>query len=543
MYDTGDTGDTGEEKFAAYLAKALIAKKGYRPGTVPEAHELSAHCDAVLTRADGLTVSIVAIVDREADPTRRFGLAGVAVEEIGRACLRYSGTAGGRKLPVSITVIETGAASVPPEDKDRLKSLKSRSLFSKVHISAFALGVSKQELWTNTPVRGRAMRSFLRRLLTGPRLSNAQLMPKPPAAMPEHRPLVLTYGLLAVLAAVFACEYAFRVSPSNGLLDPGIRTLIALGALDKSLVVEDGQWWRLFSAPLLHGGPLHIALNGVALFFAGAVLENVTGRAWFAAIFAVSAIAGAAMSLLINPGSLISVGASGAIMGLFAAAFAAGYRYPAESRMRGFLVSGSLRVLIPSMIPLFGGLTGGPIDYAAHLGGAVGGVVTGALLVLIWRREELLPPYRKLAWAVAAAGLCGVLYSGVQVANGYEGFDLAASLVPEQQIPKDLGAAEAKSAELVEAYPRDPRSHMYRAMTLMDAGDSAGAERERKAALAAGKMLQTFFKPELEAFIRANLAAAMKKNGKISEAQETAKPVCAAKGELSNALAKEGLCF
>src|SRR5208283_6230464 len=97
---------------------------------------------------------------------------------------------------------------------------------------------------------------------------------------------------------------------------------------DKSLVLEDGQWWRLFSAPLLHGGLLHIAFNGIALYFAGAVLENVIGRAWFAGVFAVSAVTGSAMSLLINPDSLISVGASGAIMGLFAAAFVVAYRYP-----------------------------------------------------------------------------------------------------------------------------------------------------------------------------------------------------------------------
>ena len=130
----------------------------------------------------------------------------------------------------------------------------------------------------------------------------------------------------------------------SGLLDPGIRTLAALGALDKALVVEDGQWWRLFSAPLLHGGLIHIAFNGIALFFAGVVLENVIGRAWFAGVFAVSAVTGSAMSLLINPETLISVGASGAIMGLFAAAFAVAYRYPVASPMRTYLISGSLRV-------------------------------------------------------------------------------------------------------------------------------------------------------------------------------------------------------
>ena len=58
------SGGTAEQSFASYLAKALIARKGYRPGTVPEAQELLAHCDAVLTLSYGLTLSIVAIVDR-----------------------------------------------------------------------------------------------------------------------------------------------------------------------------------------------------------------------------------------------------------------------------------------------------------------------------------------------------------------------------------------------------------------------------------------------------------------------------------------------
>jgi rhomboid protease GluP len=80
-----------QESFAVYLAKALIAKKGYRPGTVPEAHELFAHCDAVLTRADGLTLSIVAIAGREREPSQQFKLSKEALEKIGTDCLRYTG--------------------------------------------------------------------------------------------------------------------------------------------------------------------------------------------------------------------------------------------------------------------------------------------------------------------------------------------------------------------------------------------------------------------------------------------------------------------
>lgn len=539
-----NSGDNTEESFAVYLAKALIARKGYLLGAVPEARELFAHCDVVLARGDGLTLSIICILDREPDPARQFSLSKEVLEKLGVECLRHTGRVGGRKLPVQISIVEIAAGPVTQEDKKRLEALKSASLFSKVQIVAFALSTSTKEVWTNAPFRGRGIRPFLRRALTEPRLTDAELMPQPPAAMPEHSPLTLTYGILAGLAAIFACEYAFRVSPPSGLLDPSINTLVALGALGRSLVVEDGQWWRLFSAPLLHGGLLHIAMNGIALFFAGVVLENVIGRAWFAAVFAVSAVTGSAMSLLINPGSLLSVGASGAIMGLFAAAFAVGYRYPAHSAMRSFLLSGSLRVLIPSMIPLFGGLTGGRIDYAAHLGGALGGVGIGAMLVVLWQREDALPPYRKVALALAAAGLCCAVYSGVQIGKGYDagGFDLASNLIPAQQVPKNLAAAKAKSAELVKEYPKDPRSHMYRALSFLDVGDSQAAEREWKAALDEQKMLRSFFRPELEEFLRANFAAAMKENGKEAEARETAKPLCLTKGEIHDELVKEGLC-
>ncbi len=533
---------TRSESFAAYLAKALIAKKGYRAGTVPEAQELFGHCDTVLTRADGMSLSIVAIVDREAGPSRRFSLSKEELDRIGTACLRYSGRAGFRRLPVSIMIVEAGAEPLPADETARLASLKARTPFSKVLISAFAPDTSTQEVWTNSPLRGRMMRSFMRSLMEKPRLSDFDLAPKPHAVIAGRRPLILTYSILGMLAVIFASEYFFRVSPPSGLLDPSIKTLIALGALDKSLVTEGGQWWRLFSAPLLHGGLVHIALNGVALFFAGAVLENVIGRAWFAAIFALSAVTGAALSLFINPPALISVGASGAIMGLFAAAFAVSYRYPTASPMRTFLQSGSLRVLIPSMLPLFDGLFGQKVDYAAHLGGAIGGVAAGGFLIAVWAHDARLPPFRLLAWSLAAAFLCGALYSGVQIEKGYAQYDLDAYLIPAEKLPKDAAAWKSQSAQLVQSYPRDPRSHVYRALALMDAGDAAGAEREWRAALEEDKMLRFLFKPQLEEFIRANLASTLKQSGKEAEARAVARPVCSNPGEIRDEIAKEGLC-
>jgi rhomboid protease GluP len=530
------------ESFATYLAKAYIAKKGFSSGTVPEARLLFEACDIVLTRLDGLSLEIIGIVDRETDPSKKFELTKDALDKAGRACLRYTGKAGFRKLPVVIRIMEAGSTPIGREIEERLEPLKSRSPFSKVLISACALDVSNGKVWANSPFRGFLTKRFVQRLVTGPRLPEHELVPEAHPAMGDKRPLVLTYTLLAILAAIFLGEEIFRIGQEAGALDPSVRTLIALGALDKSLVVGGGEWWRLFSAPLLHGGVLHLVFNGIALFFAGIVLENVAGRAWFAAIFAVSATTGALVSLALNPTALISVGASGAIMGLFGAAFALSFRYPRASGMRRFMRSGSLRVLIPSLIPLTQGIFGMKIDFAAHLGGALGGFAVGVLLWRIWPRDDVLPPYRRLASTIVALAVCATAYAASAMANGYQMYSLASFLIPDGHVPEETSVAKANSQSLLATYPRDPRSHIYRAWALADAGDDAGAESEWKAALNDDKMLRTFFEPGLETFIRAELALTLRQNGKESEAREVARPVCAEPSPSRKALIEAKLC-
>jgi rhomboid protease GluP len=363
----------------------------------------------------------------------------------------------------------------------------------------------------------------------------------PSLAMPPRRSLALTYALIAALALVFAAEIAFPVDPASGFLEPSIRTLSAFGALDGRTVLEGGEWQRLFSAPLLHGSAAHLALNGLALFFAGFILESIVGRAWFAAIFAASGVTGALMSVAINPASVVSVGASGAIMGLFAAALALSFRYPKGSPMRRHLQSGSLRVLIPSMLPLASGVFGEAIDFAAHAGGAIGGAALGGFLAAAWRKDAALPPYRKAAALLGALFLCGVAVASFKIATDHEAYTLAPYLIPPDRLSNGPADWREKSAELAEAYPRDPRSHMYRAMALGDAGDKDGAEREWRAALSEEPMLRIFFKPGLERLIRANLASALNDNGKIAEAREAARPVCASENEFRIEL-PAGLC-
>jgi membrane associated rhomboid family serine protease len=137
--------------------------------------------------------------------------------------------------------------------------------------------------------------------------------------MPTRRAPWLTLAILGLLAAVFAAELVFAIEPTHGLLEPGVRTLLAFGGLQYTATVGSDEWYRMFLAPLMHTGLVHLLINGIALFVAGRILEPAIGARWFAALFVVSALAGSTVSLMINERTTVSVGASGAIMGLFAA--------------------------------------------------------------------------------------------------------------------------------------------------------------------------------------------------------------------------------
>jgi TPR repeat protein/membrane associated rhomboid family serine protease len=149
------------------------------------------------------------------------------------------------------------------------------------------------------------------------------------------------------------------------------------------MVFEHHQWWRLVAGPLMHGDLVHLVLNGVVLLFAGTIVELRLGRVRWLVVYGVSALTGALGSSLINDPAVVSIGASGAIMGLLAAMFVLAFREPDPS-VRSALMINSLRMLVPSLLPLASG--GHVTDLAAHAGGTVGGVLTTLLLVLEDRR-------------------------------------------------------------------------------------------------------------------------------------------------------------
>lgn len=125
-------------------------------------------------------------------------------------------------------------------------------------------------------------------------------LPVQSTAAPVSTFPVVTSIILIAIGVIFAAEVVLGVEPWSGAFQPGVTTLMAFGGLQYPLVVDQGQWYRLLSAPLLHLDISHVLINGVVLWYSGRVLESMIGRSWFAAVFIVGGIAGSLMSLAVN---------------------------------------------------------------------------------------------------------------------------------------------------------------------------------------------------------------------------------------------------
>ena len=140
-------------------------------------------------------------------------------------------------------------------------------------------------------------------------------------------------------------------------------------------LVDSGEYWRLFSVALVHGGLTHLFFNMFSLLVLGNPVEAALGKARFLTIFLVSLLTGSLTSIYLNDSPQISVGASGAIFGLFGAFIA----------MRKLISEGVRDIyLIIGLNFVFGFILGG-VDWRAHLGGLVGGYLTTAVLLRITR--------------------------------------------------------------------------------------------------------------------------------------------------------------
>jgi membrane associated rhomboid family serine protease len=155
--------------------------------------------------------------------------------------------------------------------------------------------------------------------------------------------------------------------------------LFSLFLLDKNAVAA-GEYWRLVTVTLLHGGLLHLAFNMYALWIVGPLVERIFGPIQFVAIYVLCAIGGSIASFILFPDP--AVGASGAVFGLFGALFVAMWRHHPLLDRQSRAVASQIGFLIVFNLGLnvFMVTSGtAAIDIAAHLGG----LATGAWLAFI----------------------------------------------------------------------------------------------------------------------------------------------------------------
>ena len=152
------------------------------------------------------------------------------------------------------------------------------------------------------------------------------------------------------------------------LLIPGLEEQLYL---NRFLVLNNGEYWRLFTVALTHGGLAHLFFNMYALLILGNSLESAIGRNKFLAIFLISQLGASFASILFSSINVISVGASGAIFGLFGAMVVVSKRFGLEVKQIYVIVG--INFAIGFIFP--------GIDWHAHLGGLITGFITATVLL------------------------------------------------------------------------------------------------------------------------------------------------------------------
>ncbi|WP_066268794.1 rhomboid family intramembrane serine protease [Hydrogenophaga palleronii] len=184
------------------------------------------------------------------------------------------------------------------------------------------------------------------------------------------------YLVIAVNVAVWLFNLLDGMSP----MKPTPAELFAWGANSTTAVVRDGEYWRLFTATVLHGGVLHLGLNMFALWDAGRRVCRWYGNGQFLLIYLGAGLAGSALSLHFSSQQAVSVGASGAVFGVLGALLVGVYQHRASvPKAMATQLMTSQGVFVALMLAQ--GFARSGIDNAAHVGGLLAGALMAWLLV------------------------------------------------------------------------------------------------------------------------------------------------------------------
>jgi membrane associated rhomboid family serine protease len=188
-------------------------------------------------------------------------------------------------------------------------------------------------------------------------------------------------------------------------------SLVSISANDEGALigVSQGDYWRLITGGFLHSvSPFHILLNMYVLYWLGTMLEPVLGNVRFLALYFASLLAGSLGALIFAEPARETVGASGAVFGLMAAAFVLQRARGVDPWRSGLGPIILLNLAFPFIAP---GLN---ISIGGHVGGLIGGAIAAFAIDRLGalRRGNLLPVLACVAvGAISVAGAIAVASS------------------------------------------------------------------------------------------------------------------------------------
>lgn len=155
---------------------------------------------------------------------------------------------------------------------------------------------------------------------------------------------------------------------------PIIGNEIYYGGMNVNYYVSNGQLWRIVTSIFLHGGFMHVFFNMFSLFLFGPEMEKIAGKARFITIYLLSGIFGNVATYFIKELNYATLGASGAIFGIFGAFLALVYY---TRRTMPQLKQVILPIVVISLIMTF-------LQPNVNVTGHLGGLATGFILGLVY---------------------------------------------------------------------------------------------------------------------------------------------------------------
>ena len=153
--------------------------------------------------------------------------------------------------------------------------------------------------------------------------------------------------------------------------------LLIYGAKDNIAIASADQYYRFLTMMFLHGNIVHLLFNSFAIVQIGVTVERMSDSKRFLGIYFIGGFMGGVASYLFSANP--SVGASGAIFALIGAmgTFVWMNRSAYGANAKQILAS----IVFTALINIFFGFSMQNIDNMAHIGGLLGGLVTGFFLM------------------------------------------------------------------------------------------------------------------------------------------------------------------